>query len=260
MVPETVCNLALAEMGGRIQIQSFSDNTPQAQIAALLYKPKTQALLRGANWDFARAQQTLAVWKAAIINGVASANPPPQPWLYSYLWPSDCLKARFVTVTTPLVAPGTPLTSNPTVAAWMPPAWTSAPFVPGTDFDANGNPIKIILSNVPQAQLVYTRDLSMVPDLWDSLFLSGNTAYLASYFINALARNKAQFDDQMAVTRGAIEQARMANGNEGISNVDHTPDWMQARMTGGASWTFNGGAPGLYGGWDQVGFADGQFY
>ena len=260
MVPTDVCNIALAEMGNRVKISSFAETSPAAQAAALFYRPKTQALLRGANWDFARAQQTLAVWKAATINGTTSANPPPQPWLYSYLWPSDCVKARFIQPTLPTATPGVPLTTAPVGQFFAQPSITSIPFVPATDLDQNGNPIKVILTNLPAAQLIYTRDLSQSPDLWDSLFLNGCTAYLAAYFINALARNKAQFDDQVAIARGALDQARVANGNEGISNVDHAPDWLRARTVGGASWSFNGGRPGLYGGWDTVPFPDGQFY
>lgn len=262
MGPVQICNLALLEVGSRVLLNSFSDTSPQAVAANAFYTPKTQTLLRAANWDFARAQASLTVWKAAVINGVSSANPPPQPWLYSYLYPADCLKGRFIMPQVPVQPPGTPLTTTPNGVAWIPPVSTSTPFVPGTDFDQSGNPIKVILTNLPNAQLCYTRDLSQFPDLWDSLFQSAETAFLGAYFINALARNAAQYTQQVQSAQSLIAQARMANGNEGINNVDHTPDWLRARFVSGYSWGYNGGAPGVYGGagWDSLSFPCGLSY
>ena len=75
-----VCNLSLLEMSNRVQINSLNDNSPAANACSLLYGPKTQALLRGAPWTFARKQVTLTQYKAAIVNGTVSSNPPPQQW------------------------------------------------------------------------------------------------------------------------------------------------------------------------------------
>ena len=262
--PVVVANLALAEIGQRQLIASFSDNSPAAQTANLQYTPRVQALIRTANWDFTRAQITLTVWKQATVNGVTSANPPPQPWLFSYLRPPDCLKARFVLPTIPVQPPGVPLTTSPNMVSYVPPAPTGIPFVIATDFDAQGNPIGVILTNLQNAQLIYTRDLSQVPDLWDSLFLSATTAYLGCYFIMALARNEQQYQAQVASAKGFIDQARIANGNEQIGSIDHVPDWLAARFTSGINWAWNqGGGPGMYGGyggWDSVQFPCGLRY
>lgn len=248
------------EIGSRVSIQSFSDPTPQAQAANTFYTPKTQMLLRAARWDFARAQITLTLWKAAVINGVTSATPPPQPFLYSYLWPSDCLAARFLVPTAVTVPGETPLTTAPNLAPWALRPPTSVPFVVGTDLTPppGSQPIKVILTNMPAAQLVYTRDLSQVPDLWDPLFLGADTAFLASFFINALARNAKQYEDQVAAAKGFIDQARVINGNEEMSSVDHLPDWIRSRMTMGQNWTYNQGGPGTY--YDALVFSDGQRY
>lgn len=261
--PVTVCNLALAEQGSRVLLQSLSDTSPQGIVANLFYVPKTQALLRAANWDFARAQITLTVYKQATINGANSPNPPPQPFLFEYLYPPDCLKVRFI-LPTVQVGPSPPLTTVPNIMPIIGPAPTAIPFVIGTDRDPQGNPVKVILTNLPQAQCIYTRDLSSVPDQWDALFLTGETAYLAAYFINALARNAAQYGQQIAIAKNAIDQARMANGNEGISNIDHRPDWLRSRNQG-IQWAwqqYNNGtaAWGAGGGWDQCQMPDGLFY
>jgi hypothetical protein len=261
VTPITACNLALAEIGSRAEpISSFSDPSPQGRAAALFYLPKTQMLLRTASWDFARAQETLTVWKEAIVNGTMSARPPPQPWMFSYLWPPDCVKARFVLPTMPVAASGVPLTTAPNPLVHIGPARTSISYVPATDFDTNGNVIRVILTNLPRAQLIYTRDLSQFPDVWDPLFLGAETALLASYFINALARNAAQYSQQVALAKDMILQARIANGNEGITSVDHVPDWIRARSTGGWNWGSRASGGALGADYEKCVFADGLSY
>lgn len=260
MGPVEVANLALAEIGNRVQISSFSDGTPAAQAASLFYTPKIQMLLRAAPWDFARGQVTLSQLKATVVNGVVSNTPPPQPWNYEYAKPSDCLKARFLLPTLQTQPAGTPLTTTPNVPIYAPSPPTSIPFVMATDFDAQNNSIEVILTNLFQAQLVYVRDLSQTPDLWDPMFLAAVTATLASYFINALARNNAQVQAQAATAKSIIETARAASGNEGISNIDHIPDWMQARMRSGMCWSNPSGPNGVSGGWEICGLPGGLFF
>ena len=255
-----ICNLSLSEIGSRIAITSFSDNTPQAQACALNYTPRAQALSRAVLWDYARAQQTLTVWKQALVNGVTSSNPPPQPWLFSYLRPPDCLRARFVLPTIPVQPAGVPLTTTPNMTAFVPPAPTGIPFVIATDLDANNNPINVILTNLPFAQLIYTRDLTQYPGLWDAQFTNAFTAYLGCYLINALARNQAQLRDQISMTKSLVDEARIGNGNEGIGSIDRVPDWVRARMTQGFGGWGAGPVGGFLGGggWGGLAFPGGD--
>lgn len=256
MTPVQVVNLSLSEIGQRIFINALTDNSPAAQVAQINYTPRIQALLRAAKWDFARKQVTLTQYKAAVINGSPSANPPPQSWQFEYLRPPDCLMARFL-LPTALIQPTTPpLTTAPNNVAWVPPAPTGIPFVIGSDLDAQGNPISVIFTNLALAQLVYTADLSQTPDLWDGLFLSAATSYLGCYLIQALARNQAQYQSQVAQTKGLMDQARVQNGNEGIGSIDHKPDWLRARMTQGfGSWgQWAGYGYGGGGGWGGLSF------
>ena len=262
MTPVNVCNLALAEVGQRVQIASLADQSPAANAASLFFTPKTQMLLRSANWAFARAQSTLTLYKSVLVAGAASTNPPPQPWQYEYLYPSDCQRLRFLQPTLPGANQTTPpLTTTPNSYFSYPPTPTGVPFVEGADFDPNGNPIRVILTNMCLAQAVYTRDLSQMPDLWDTLFLSGVTALLGSYFINALARDKVQMEQQIAIAKNVLDQARAADANESISNTDHIPDWLRARrMTSGAYLWYQGSNGALPGGWDSCQLPNGQFY
>lgn len=252
----SVCNLALSETGQRITVSSIypPDGTAASLTLGLIYEPKTQALLRAANWDFARKQVVLTQLKAAVINGEVSADPPPQPFLYEYAWPPDCLKARFIMQIAPTQPAGTPLTTAPNmiIPGFVPS--TRVPFVVSSDVDANGNAIKVILTNMPNAQLVYTADLSQFPDMWDDLFLTAETAMLAMYLTNALARDKDQFATQGQIVKGAVETARAANGNEALQTADLAVDWIRVRSVGGVGYSQMGyGTNGaLAPEWDEI--------
>lgn len=259
-----VVNLALLEMGNRVQINSLNDNNPAANAASLFYTPKTQALLRAAPWAFCRKQALLTQYKASLVNGVVSTDPPPQPWNFEYLRPADCLRARFLVPFLSQTDSGSvPLTTAPNFVYPAACADTRTPFVDAMDTDANGNPIKVILTQLPQAQLVYTVDLSQFPDMWDAMFLSAETAYLASYFLNALAGDRTAMAQQIVIAKGLLDSARAMNASESITSMDHTPDWMIARAGGfgnPAPW-----APGFAGGffnsgWDACSFPNGLSY
>lgn len=263
MTPTDVCNIALAEGMTRSLINGFPpiDTSPAAVSAGIFYTPKIQALLRGAHWDFARRQQTLTLYRAAIINGQVSSNPPPQPWQFEYLYPGDCQKARFLLQYMQPQPSGTPLTTVPTNAIQPALANTSVPFVISSSVDSFNIVRKTILTNMPNAMLVYTMDLSQQPDYWDSLFLTAATATLAAFFIANLAGDKGLLQMQVTIARDAVAQARATNGNEQQTIQDHIPDWIQARAQG-SNWGWNGtGTTGTcFYGWDSVGLPGGLFF
>jgi hypothetical protein len=257
-----VVNMALMQMSNRVQINSLNDNSPAANAAALFYTPKTQALLRAAPWTFTRKQVVLTQYKAAIVNGAVSSNPPPQQWQYEYLKPADCLRARFLQPTMTTSTAGTPLTTAPNLAMPAPRVNTSTPFVMAMDTDTNGNPIPVILTNMENAQLIYTADLSQYPDMWDPMFLSAEVAMLASFFAQALTGDQNLVATQVSIAKAAIEAARAVNGSESIPSVDHVPDWMRARFTNPGSYApWAPQAGGIMGAdWDAMGFPNGQFF
>lgn len=256
-----IVNIALLEMSNRVQINSLSDNTPAANAANLLFVPKTQALLRAAPWSFCRKQALLTQYKAAIINGATSTNPPPQPWGYEYLRPADCLRARFIAPFMTTTA-SVPLTTAPNFLYPGGCLDTGIPFIDAMDVDPSGNPIKVILTQLGQAQMVYTADMSQFPDMWDPMFESALTAYLASYFIAALAGDRQMMISQINIAKAALDSARAQNASEAIPNQDHIPDWIRARSGGfgfnPAPWAAGFGGSGL--GWDSCAFPSGEFY
>jgi hypothetical protein len=258
-----VCNLALAEGATRTLIQGFPpiDNTPAAVACNLFYTPKTQSLLRAAPWAFARRQENLTLLQRAVeADGTVSTDPPPQPWQYSYLYPSSALRARFLQqyLTTTTSGTSVPLTSAGGSISYQAFAVTRTPFVINTDM-STGSPRKTILTNMPDAMLIYTTDLSQYPDMWDPLFLTAETAYLAGFLIANLSGDRSLMVTQIQIAKAALDQARGVDGNERIANVDHVPDFIRARSQGSVG--YMGGYNRGYGNdWDQIGFADNLFY
>ncbi len=241
-----IANRALAAINSRSTIANFAERSAEARNIALIYYPTRDQLLRAAHWDFARAQEALTLLKSAQgtpeYNGPqtqvwAPAYQPPPPWLYSYAYPSDCAKVRFIQPNLYAGVAGiTPTSSIPIFST--PTADGSALFNQrrlryqvATDTDANGNPAKVILCNSQQAMCVYTRIITN-PDLWDDLFQEALVASLGVRLARPLTGNKDIVQELRANAMQAIQQARVSDGNEGVEKEDWTPDWMVVRGVG----------------------------
>ena len=126
-----------------------------------------------------------------------------------------------------------------------------------------GAPATVILTDVRAAQLVYTGDIP-APDEWDSLFQECFCAALASRMAMAVIEDKklamAMMGQQVAIAKAALTEARLVNGNEGVTHLNRDASWTRARYVwdGCAGWDNNqsGGC-----GWQpygSFGFADGS--
>lgn len=127
----------------------------------------------------------------------------------------------------------------------------------------------VVLTNVQNASLVYTA-LVTYPDEWESLFREAMVQLLACKVALPLWKDEdpkfgmAMRAQAIASCKEAIGQARVIDGNEMWSSVDHQPDWLRIRNTG-ASWSAQfgwgpdgGGWPGVFSyGWDSISFGDG---
>lgn len=252
MTPVEVVNIALAEIGAQESVQSInpSDGSSTADIASLLYQPKIDSLSRAAHWNCLRYQQELTLIRATIIDGEQSDDPPPKPWLYEYLYPDDCLKARFIIPYIETIGVSPPLTTAFNQAPVLLPQ-AAVPYAIATDMYL-GQRRKVILSNAAQPIMVYT---SRVTDcnLWDPHFLNAATSFLGAWLVNALSRNRELMQDQINIAKDIIAQARISDGNEGITSVDHLPDWMAVR---GFSGDFLNGSY-IYQSYDLIAFPGG---
>jgi hypothetical protein len=248
-----VINQALDNIAAKATVSSISPpNNFAAQVAARHYQPKLDALFRGAHWNCARLQAPLTVLRAAQgtpENPNGTTLPiPPYPWQYEYGYPADCLKVRFLLQGPPVATPGSPpifpITTTPSFALPM----IGYKFEVGIDTDQNGNQIKVILTDLEFALAVYTGSIAN-PDLWDPHFLIAATANLGMWLVNPLNRNAEILKEQIAITREVVQQARVSDGNEGMTTSDHLPDWMRVRGTLGFGMSDGGRA---FYGWDPL--------
>lgn len=259
-----LCNLALDQIAARTSITGLSPPSPPnnlaAQVAARTYQIQADAVFRSAHWNSARKQATFTLLRAAVgtpENPAGALPAPPIPWRYEYAYPDDCLKVRFVIPQPQLPETSTPLMTNVGVN-YQPLVRTGLPFVPAIDTDANGNQIKVILTNACRAQGVYTARIANV-DLWDSMLQNAVIGALGAWFVSPLSGSDERKKLAIAMASGLIQQARISDGNEGITSTDHIPDWMQVRNTG-SNWGFNLEGGGYLGGWDSWTGADGVSY
>jgi len=253
--PAQFCNFSLSMIpGARAQLSSInpSDGTAAGDACSLLYQPTVDAFARAAHWNCLRFTTgainsvfppPLQLLKAAFGTPEQVANPallpPPQPWLYSYALPPDCLKARFLVpqlTTQPSVPPLT------TAGSLMLPAilpQIAIPFTVSLDLDASGNETQVLLTNLGQQSsgstggpmLVYTKRLSNIA-LWDSQFVEGAAAALAVWLNSRLNGSAGLLQAAMGIAKAKLDAARMSDGNEGPQVQDHTPDWISIRDGG----------------------------
>lgn len=259
--PVDVANMALDNIGARYSITSLDppQPAPNAVLVARHYQPKMDALHRAAHWNFARKQAPLTLLKAAKgtpenPNGTTLPR-PPVPWQYEYGYPSDCLLARnLIACPQNMAGSDMPFLGGGTFAT---PLWPYTPgykFVVGVDTDAEGNQIKVILTDLEFAQLVYTARI-VNPDLWDSQFLLAASAFLGSWLINPTSGDGEMLKGMIGIVSSIITQARVADGNEGQTTTDQIPDWMAVRGVTGM-WFMSGEPLSSYG-WQSLGFPGG---
>ncbi len=247
-------NRSLLAIGSQAQVSSLNEGSAQANAAATLYTPTFEQLARSAPWNCLRKEATLTLIAAAEgtpENPDGETLPlPPVPWLYSYLQPSDCLQMRFIVPSLSASTGGVPIFSVNTGAATWLPNQGQIPYVVAYATDANDNPANVILTNQSQAIAVYTVNQPN-PQFWDSLLQGAMVASLAAYFVPALSLHMPLMSMQIKLAEQMIQQARVRDGVEGVTSMDHYPDFMRAR-NGASGWANNYGN-GSYGAFSYPG-------
>lgn len=213
-----ICNRALSEIGTRSTITSLAEASAEAQQCNLWYDQLRKMLLRSAPWGFARAQYPLSEL------GSLTTVPPssPWPWGHKFMYPTDCLRMRYILPPAPSDTAVSPL-----IDIYCGPSPTNR-FIIANDKDSLGDMRRVILSNVPNAQAVYIIDVSDV-SLFDDAFNTALSAALSFKLCIPLSGNVAMRQDFRQTAEDLIKSARAADGNEGLTTTEHTPDWILAR-------------------------------
>jgi hypothetical protein len=218
-----ICNFALSAIGTRSTIASMDEGSAESIQCSLHYDSALDATLRGAHWNFARKQVALA-----LIADATQGQTVPQPWTYEYAMPSNCLLVRFLLPQAAQVGAPYPVAQPRPV-----------PFIVASDQDQNGNDINVILSNEPFAQVVYTGRITN-PAVYDPAFVTAFFHVLGMRLAIPLTGDKATMRNEMQLAQGALNSAQISNGNEGLTIIDHQPDWMRVRGNAGDWFPDNG--------------------
>ena len=165
-----LCNLALDTIGARATISALTESSAEAAACARNYDSALEATLQAANWNFARKQTSLSLLRDATQGDTVAT-----PWTYEFAQPSDCLQGRYIM---------SPMSGSDTLSGYgmgspavLTPIAPAARFIFSSSQDSNNNPINVILTNQPQAILVYTYRVSN-PNLFDSQFVRAFANYL----------------------------------------------------------------------------------
>ncbi len=292
-LPEDIANQALDAAGSELTVGDLNEPTRVAQVTMRAYAQCRRQLLRSAHWDFCRKQAPLTMLADATAATPNVGTTVILPWTYEYSYPTDCLKARFVPWNNYNQTSGSPtgnisigsqplmtgLDQAPTNTTGIRPAR----FLVATDYNypvqldvssqwwetpgVSPTSQTVVCTNVKLAQLVYSADMPY-PNMWDPQFRAAMVAYLAAEIALPIAKDK-KFGMQMrnqniAIAKEKIMQARITDGNEGFYSSDISTDWMRVRAGGAgrSNWGWGEGAgPGVLGyGWDACGFGDGSAY
>ncbi len=216
-----ICNQALSLIGTRSTIASLSENSAEAAQCSIHYYPARDSLLRMHNWSFARRQVVLGLIAAAANTAENPSGNPPLPllpWDYEYALPPDCLRVRRLL---PPFAAGSPL-AGPALPQ------RQFPYTISADLDTGGNTIKVLLTNLSKAALVYTARITTV-DVCDAEFQDALVMSLASRLVGPLTGDKQLAQEFGAKAQAAIQTAAGIDGSEEPARQNHMPDWIRAR-------------------------------
>lgn len=217
-----IANRAILAVGARGQIAQIREQSNEARYVRAFYQSTLDALLRSAHWNFARKFAYLSQLKSVAAIATAAWDPatqPPPPWLYEYAYPSDCLKLRYIT---PRAGDGTVL-----------PVFPRQPqrFLEAIDQHIVGGAAKVLLSNQAQAIGCYTVRVDN-PDLWDAQFVVAFENALGARLCIPLSGDKKMADEARKAAAEIVLQARVSDGNEGLTfapDTERPPDWITVR-------------------------------
>lgn len=237
-----VANAAILSAGARGQIARANEQSNEARYVRAFYMDTLRGLTRAAHWNFTRKFDYLTLLKSApgtptnTSAGTSSWQPqtqPPPPWLYSYVYPADCAKLRYVSpqVQNSAGVGGLPIFSVPSFVPVPIQRLRPQRFLEAID-DANANgDMKVILTNQYQAIACYSR-LVTNSALWDAQFKLAFEAALAVRLAIPLSGDKKMMQTNAQLAESIVTKARVSDGNEGLELVmdtDVVPDWIAVR-------------------------------
>jgi hypothetical protein len=232
----SVCNRALYSIGSRAQISNLDEGTPEADGCSLLFQSCYEQLARKIDWNCLRKQakpNLIAAAKGTPENLTGDILPvPPVPFLYQYLLPTDCLMVRFIISSKDHIKDNLHLGSAYNINYDTFYQNASVDYVISYAEDSQGNPLKVILTHLTKAELIYTVN-SPNPETWDSLFDQAMVASLAAQLCPGLNMNIQLMNGLNNMADKFILEASVRDGNEQDTLQSKQAEWIIARNGNG---------------------------
>lgn len=186
-----IANVALLRIGQLVTIADLAEDTPHAEAVRAIFTHTRDAVLEAFAWPFATFRATL--------NVIASAEDDPDDenlrtgWAFTYQVPNLCIAPRYI-------YPGT---NTPGEGEEVP-------------FDVEGDEQrgKVLLSDEPEAELVYTK-LVDTPARWSPMFRDALATRLAADLALSVAKKPQLGFALHQLFERAIARAAAAQGNQG---------------------------------------------
>lgn len=196
----TMVNMALSHIGISTQIADVdTENSKEAKVARMFFDTVRDATLSDGEWTWAKKTDDL---------GLIETNPNDE-WLYSYAYPSDCLRAIKI-----------PSGYEPDTNATK------------IKYEINGDDTygQIILTNAENAQLKYIYRHTDV-DHWPADFILANSYHLAFYMAPQLTGGDKNKLGERAIKLYQLQlnKAKKKTYNEEVVDEDLPSDFEAAR-------------------------------
>src|SRR5690606_2284091 len=193
-----IFNEALSAIGVRSSISLPDEQSREAEVCRLWYPTVRRLVLRAAPWHSARTASRLGLLAERSDNAAWTPDDPEPGYRFAYGQPSDLLHPNWLT------------TYNRFVQA----------LYKGSQ--------KAIMTNEPDAILIYTKDLTNV-SLWDAGLRMAVVQGLASYIAMQLTGKRERSRDAQAQANDIILRARAMDANSQEDQYESIPDWIVAR-------------------------------
>lgn len=238
MTETDLSNQALGAIGAKATIASMNENSPEAKACLREFASARDELLRKAHWDFARKAVNGTVLKSApgtpgnVNPATAVWDPttqPPLPWLFEYTYPSDCIQVRrIISQLNQSTGPAVPIFPNTRYAYPDLGQIDVIKFIKAYDTSIAA---PVILTNQYQAIIEYTFKQTD-SDKWDPSFQEAFVIALATRIVFPLTGKVSIAKEMMERMIYLINEARVNDGNEGLTIWNTEADWIAARTAG----------------------------
>lgn len=192
-----VANLALGLVGHKQPIGSFTDQTTEAEMAALYFDQTRDELLERWAWRFAMKRSVLALTTEERTG-----------WGYCYAAPADMLKARQIFNGKREFGAGEQI-----------------PFSKELNDAASGH---LILTDMQSAELFYTVRLRTVA-LWPALFVKAVAAQLAVYLAPSIPVKLEMVGSYEQRAERLFQAAAAHDANEAVRDQEADSEFIRER-------------------------------